>query len=627
MAHLFVGDLGAVAAALPTADRDSVSPAWSIYDDCLCVASQDGEMEDSQVEEGGASSSVATMPRRLPFISDPLPFMTLKGSQVKKNAPIRRGAQGAVYSALDAAAGTLAEDHNAQKLTLGDGCGECQGEEERSGGGQCPARRGRHVAVKRIFIQASDFGARDISSTVLREVTLHRFVSEKQALSLAGVSAPCSNAAAFATTARTEDARGRVLGDLIDESARAVHLYRVVEAPHKEMCLVMELAATNLEQVVFPHGPRGAPKSDGAGGYRRKTGMVSLFGVSSSTGADGALSLSSAPSSTRPNTATAAEGPQTSAPSSQQFQMPLVRYVMRRLLRLVCFLHETCGVVHRDLKLSNVLVTKDAGLRLGDFGSARFLPPLRSEAKTGTDSSLSVTESRAAPAGVREQIPCTPPSMRTTLHYRPPEALLGDPLCRTAADVWALGVMFAQLLLQKSLFHASSELDLLGAIQKLLGVPTYSAPPLWPAAPSVPGSPRGGPFAAQAAAPQASLPYKFHSGIVPADGLDLLSRMLHHQPECRIAVRDALQHPFLNLKGGSATATHDDDERGRVLWEERVAAVLREQAAGHTRGMGGGGGRWPMFVGLADNEDEEDEEVDEGGVAPLCNQLSEYSSY
>nr|CAJ2477653.1 unnamed protein product [Leishmania braziliensis] len=618
--HFFTGTGEAAATAMPPSDRGDVSPVWSIYDDYWCGVSQDAEVEDGEV-----GSCVGTTPRRLPFISDPVPFMTLKGSQLKKEAPIRRGAQGAVYSAFDAATITPAEDANAKSLLSHEVCREHESDEQVAGDGQRPARCGRHVAVKRIFIQASDFGAHDISATVLREVTLHRFVSDKQAACLAAASASYSTTSASGAAPRAEDDQGRALCDLIDDSARVVYLYRVVEAPHREMCLVMELAATNLEQAIFPHGARGASKR-GMVGYRQKPGAASLFGTSASTGVSGGLSLSSVSPSTKPNTATATEYPQGSSPSLPHSRMPLVRYLLRRLLRLVCFLHETCGVVHRDLKLSNVLVTKDAGLRLGDFGSARFIPPLRSDAKIQTQNSPSFTESHAAAASQREQLPCTPPSMRTTLHYRPPEVLLGDPACRTAADVWALGVIFAQLLLQKALFHSESELDLLGAIQKLLGVPAHCAPPSWLAVPSVPGPPMGGEFAAQVSAPQASFPYKFHAGVVPADGLDLLSRMLHQQPESRISAREALQHPFLNFEGRSAAATHDDDEQGRALWQERVATVLREQTAGPIHGMGEGE-RWPMFMRLADNADEEDEEDDEDGVTPLRVSLGGCTSY
>ncbi|CAG9578411.1 putative protein kinase [Leishmania major strain Friedlin] len=626
MAHLFFTGACAAAAALPISDREEVSPVWSIYDDYCCGASQHAEVDDPQVEGEGVGNCGGTTPPRLPFISGPVSSMTLKGAQLKKEAPIRRGAQGAVYSALDVATSAPAEDEKAKGLFSPEACRGHEGEAQVADGGQRPARRGRRVAVKRIFIQASDFGARDISATVLREVTLHRFVSEKQAACLAAAGAFYPTGSTSDATALAEADQGQTLCNLIDDSARVIHLYRVVEAPHKEMCLVMELAATNLEQVVFPHGARGASRGDGAGGYKRKPGVVSLFGSSASIGVGGGLGLSSASPSTAPDAATAEVGPQASSPSPPPSRMPLVRYVMRRLLRLVCFLHETCCVVHRDLKLSNVLVSKDAGLRLGDFGSARFIPPLRSATKTGVENSPSVPEPPAAPAGQREHLLCTPPSIRTTLHYRPPEALLGDQVCRTAADVWALGVIFAQLLLQKGLFHSESELDLLGAIQKLLGMPTYSAPPSWLAAPSVPGPPRERESAAHVPAPQASLPYKFHTGVVPADGLDLLSRMLHQQPECRVTAREALQHPFLNLEGLSAAATHDDDERGRVLWEERVATVLREQATGHIYGMGGGERR-PMLISLADNEDEEDQEDDEVGVAPFCVNLGGCTSY
>ncbi|GET90780.1 protein kinase, putative [Leishmania tarentolae] len=625
MAHLFLTGTDAEAAAQLTSDHDDVSPVWSIYDDYGFGASQN-EVDDPHVEDEVMNNIGSTAPPRLPFISGPVSSMTLKGAQLKKEAPIRRGAQGAVYSALDVATSAPVKDESEEGFISQEVCRGHGGEELAANGGQRPARRGRRVAVKRIFIQASDFGARDISATVLREITVHRFVSEKQAACLSEAAASYSTSSVSDPAGRAENDQAPVLCNLIDDSARVVHLYRVVEAPHREMCLVMELAATNLEQVLFPHGAHRAPKGDGAGGYRRKPGVVSLFGPSASTGVSGSPDVSSASPSTTSNVAAAEVDPHASSASLPPSRMPLVRYVMRRLLRLVCFLHETCGVVHRDMKLSNVLVAKDGGLRLGDFGSARIIPPLRSATKTRSENSFSLPEPPAASSEHLEHFLCTPPSIRTTLHYRPPEALLGDQACRTAADVWALGVIFAQLLLQRALFRSESELDLLGAIQKLLGIPTYNVSPSWIEAPSVPDPPRGEPSGARVPVPQASLPHKFHAGVVPADGLDLLSRMLHQQPECRITAREALQHPFLNLEGLSATATHDDDEQGQVLWGEKVATVLREQKTGHIYGMGKGEGR-PMLVSLVDNEDEEDQDDEEDGVARFCINLGGCESY
>ncbi|KAG5498677.1 hypothetical protein JKF63_02964 [Porcisia hertigi] len=622
MAHFLFAAGGVAAATLPmAADRDTVSPAWSIYDDCLFGASQGDEVGGLAVEEEGMGNREGTGAHRLPYISDPVLSMTLKGSQLKKEAPIRRGAQGAVYSALDPAVSTIAQDEQAEELASQEISREHGGNEHVAGGELTLARCGRHVAVKRIFIQTNDFSARDISATVLREVTLHRFVSDKQAACLAARSTSDSTAMAPGATAPVEVDRRRARGDLLDDSARVIHLYRVVEAPHKGMCLVMELAATNLEQIIFAHGAGGASKSVGAGGHRRKPGIVSLFASSASTDVGSGLNLPFASSPTCTNEAMASEKPLTYPPPSPLSRIPLVRYVMRRLLRLVCFLHETCGVVHRDLKLTNVLVTKDAGLRLGDFGSARFFPPLRRATTTATGNSLPLAERHGPVADQPDQLPCTPLSIRTTLHYRSPEALLGAQACRTAADIWALGVIFAQLLLEKRLFNSMSELDLLGAIQKLLGVPTYKAPASQDAASSVPGQAVDVASVAPISVPPPSLPYKFHAGVVSADGLDLLSRMLHQQPECRITARGALQHPFLNLEGISTRAAHDDDERGRALWEERVEAVLREQAAGSTHGMAGGGR--PVFMRLAEDEDEEDEEY---GVAPFRVNLGGYTS-
>lgn len=589
------------------------SPTWSVYDDCWRGATPDTEPEEpgpskltGDADAAGGAAHVVTPhgARRLPFISVPEPSATLRGSGLKKEAPIRRGAQGAVYAARapHSAAATASARENGSALASSasrasrhrDPVSPCVTDAAAVG---APLSRGRPVAVKRIFIQSNDFGARDVAATVLREVTLHRFISDTQAATLAltrqesSPPPPPSPAAA----------------NCIDESARVARLERVVEAPHKEMCLVMERAATNLERVVLPHGPRGAPNATSTGAYKRKTGTVSLFGGTAEPAPEA-----------RP------------ASSSPVEELPMTRYLMRRLLRVLCFLHETCGVVHRDLKLSNVLVMEDGGLRLADFGSARFLPP-------------APPSQAGAAAWRREALLCTPPSMRTTLHYRPPEVLLGDQACRPAADVWALGVIFAQLLLRRGLFFAESELDLLGAIHKLLGVPTCGeAPACPPSVPSPPTPPPPGPPAslqqqeteeegqdARRAAPPpaatvASLPFKFHSGVVPADGLDLLSRMLEQQPEHRITVRAALQHPFLRCTAGDDAQAEadpgggdDDDARGRVLWREKVANTLRSRAAEGGAGVGGGERR-PVFVGLGlgDCSSDEDDDNDDG-VAPF----------
>jgi serine/threonine protein kinase len=125
--------------------------------------------------------------------------------------------------------------------------------------------------------------------------------------------------------------------------------------------------------------------------------------------------------------------------------------VFLRILRGVQILHER-GIMHRDLKLDNILVDKNAQVQLCDFG-------------------LSV------PLGSGRQF--LTPSLINLL-YRPPEMLLGSLSYSPAVDVWSLGCMLAQMLLGEPPFlvrdkdRAGTELGQLEAITFVLGPYTES---------------------------------------------------------------------------------------------------------------------------------------------------------
>ena len=107
------------------------------------------------------------------------------------------------------------------------------------------------------------------------------------------------------------------------------------------------------------------------------------------------------------------------------------------------------GVLHRDLKPQNLLVSKDGRLKIADFGLARvFVPPMR---------------------------PFTHEVV--TLWYRPPEILLG---CKTYAlpmDMWAVGAIIAEMVSKRPVFPGDSEVDELFKIFRMLGTPTEKT---WP---------------------------------------------------------------------------------------------------------------------------------------------------
>jgi serine/threonine-protein kinase len=86
-------------------------------------------------------------------------------------------------------------------------------------------------------------------------------------------------------------------------------------------------------------------------------------------------------------------------------------------------------VVHRDLKPSNILVDREGGVRLLDFGIAKLLEP-------------DATDAEATATGLRAMSPA----------YAAPEQVLGGTIS-TATDVYALGMVLYELL-TGSLPHA-----------------------------------------------------------------------------------------------------------------------------------------------------------------------------
>jgi cyclin-dependent kinase 10 len=127
------------------------------------------------------------------------------------------------------------------------------------------------------------------------------------------------------------------------------------------------------------------------------------------------------------------------------YKVAEVKCLMTQLLKGVAYLHDK-DIIHRDLKLSNILLTSKGILKIADFGLARTVDD-----------------------------PMTPRVV--TLWYRAPEVLFGDTHYTKAIDMWSVGCIFGEFLLSTPLLPGKNEPQQILLICRLLGSPNTR---IWP---------------------------------------------------------------------------------------------------------------------------------------------------
>uniref|UniRef100_A0A0N5AZL1 Protein kinase domain-containing protein n=1 Tax=Syphacia muris TaxID=451379 RepID=A0A0N5AZL1_9BILA len=129
----------------------------------------------------------------------------------------------------------------------------------------------------------------------------------------------------------------------------------------------------------------------------------------------------------------------------------LIAHFLIQLLRGLRYLH-AAGIAHRDLKPSNLLVNSDCHLRIADFGMAKLA--MREHIEEAEEHCFYMTQHIA------------------TLPYRAPELLFVMPEHSTAVDIWSVACIFAEMIIRRELFPGRSVSGQIKIIVTMLGAPS-----------------------------------------------------------------------------------------------------------------------------------------------------------
>ena len=120
-----------------------------------------------------------------------------------------------------------------------------------------------------------------------------------------------------------------------------------------------------------------------------------------------------------------------------------------------------------------------------------------------------------------------------TLHYRAPEILFGATHYGPEVDIWAAGWILGGLVTREILFCGGGDVDQLAKIFSVLGTPTETS---WKGVTDLPNY-----IEFEKVDPQSFR--SLFSG-VDSNLVDLMSMMLVLDPNNRITLDEALEHPF-----------------------------------------------------------------------------------
>ncbi|XP_062332942.1 mitogen-activated protein kinase 9 isoform X2 [Osmerus eperlanus] len=227
-------------------------------------------------------------------------------------------------------------------------------------------------------------------------------------------------------------------------------------------------------------------------------------------------------------------------------------YLLYQILCGIRHLH-SAGIIHRDLKPSNIVVKTDCTLKILDFGLAR----------------TACTNFMMTPYVV-------------TRYYRAPEVILGMKY-KENVDIWSVGCIMGEMVKGRVIFQGTDHIDQWNKVIEVLGTPSmeFMDRLMETVRNYVMNKPQYPGVSFSEIFPDWAFPSDSeHDKLKTGQAQDLLSKMLVIDPERRISVEEALNHPYIHVWYDPAEADAISDrqleerEHSIEQWKELIYEEL-----------------------------------------------------
>ena len=189
------------------------------------------------------------------------------------------------------------------------------------------------------------------------------------------------------------------------------------------------------------------------------------------------------------------------------------KHLAKQLFEGLDYLHRR-GVLHRDIKAANILISKTGELKLADFGLARFYQTRQKQDYT---------------------------NRVITIWYRSPELLLGETQYGPAVDIWSAACVLVEIFTRHAIFPGDgSEINQLDKIYNVLGTPSRSE---WPGITEL----QWYELLRPTQRVQSTFADKYRERVSP-EAFELLQAMFLYDPANRPTAADVLEHPYFTVE-------------------------------------------------------------------------------